>query len=113
MTKLWGGRFEDQTHPAVKALNDSLPIDQRLWKEDIEGSIAHATMLGCQRILETSEAKAIVDGLCAIKQSLSEGAVSLPTDAEDIHAAIEAMLLDSIGPVAKKLHTARSRNDQV
>ncbi len=113
MSKLWGGRFTAETHPAVKKLNDSFNFDQRLWREDIQGSIAHATMLGEAGILDNGDASNIVDGLVAIQESLAEGSAELPADAEDIHAAIETMLIAAIGPVGKKLHTARSRNDQV
>jgi len=113
VTKLWGGRFADETHHSVKRLNDSLPVDQRLWSEDIEGSIAHAAMLGDQEIIPAQDAQTIVEALRSIHASLQDGTLHLPSDAEDIHAAIEQLLTQAVGPVARKLHTARSRNDQV
>jgi argininosuccinate lyase len=97
----------------VERLNNSLPFDSRLWREDIDGSIAHATMLGEVGIIPAEDARSIIDGLSAIGSDLSEGTAELPSDAEDIHSAIEAMLRQRIGAAAGRLHTARSRNDQV
>jgi argininosuccinate lyase len=113
MSKLWGGRFEGDTDSAAKRLNDSLPFDQRLWREDIEGSIAHATMLGEAGIIAPEDAVQITEGLKTILGNLETASIALPEDAEDIHAAIESLLKNLIGQTAGKLHTARSRNDQV
>lgn len=110
---LWGGRFEGETDALVWKFNQSLPFDRRLWREDITGSIAHAKMLARQGIVPDDDGKTIVAGLTALRDDLLSGAASLPEDAEDIHSAVEQMLRERIGPVAGKLHTARSRNDQV
>ena len=110
---LWGGRFEGETDALVFQFNQSLGFDQRFWREDITGSIAHATMLGRQGIVSSAESDALVAGLIALRDDLASGAATLPADAEDIHSAVEGMLKDRIGAVAGKLHTARSRNDQV
>jgi argininosuccinate lyase len=110
---LWGGRFEGETDALVFQFNQSLGFDRRLWREDIAGSIAHATMLGRQGIVSAGESSALVAGLEALRDDLASGAVTLPEDAEDIHSAVEGMLRERIGPVAGKLHTARSRNDQI
>ena len=110
---LWGGRFEDETDKLVWQFNQSLPFDRRLWREDITGSIAHARMLARQGIIGAGEGEIIVDGLTGLRDDLQSGAATLPDDAEDIHSAIETMLYGRIGAVAGKLHTARSRNDQV
>ena len=113
MRKLWGGRFEGETDALIERLNSSLDFDARLWRHDIEGSIAHATMLGTTGILTSEEADRIVAGLRAIRDESESGAATLPSDAEDVHTAIEDLLRRKIGAVAGKLHTARSRNDQV
>ncbi|MFM7321300.1 MAG: argininosuccinate lyase [Armatimonadota bacterium] len=111
---LWGGRFDQPTDALVWSFNQSLPFDRRFWREDIAGSIAHATMLGRQGIIPASDAKALVDGLSALNADLESGAVTLPEEAEDIHSAVEQRLRERLGPeIAGKLHTARSRNDQV
>ena len=113
MRKLWGGRFAQETDALIEELNNSLPFDGRMWREDIDGSIAHADMLGNQKIIPREEADQLIAGLRAIREDLEFGAESLPEGAEDIHSAIEGMLTERLGPVAGKLHTARSRNDQV
>uniref|UniRef100_UPI003753D231 argininosuccinate lyase n=1 Tax=Armatimonas sp. TaxID=1872638 RepID=UPI003753D231 len=111
---LWGGRFEGTTDALVWKFNQSLPFDQRLWREDITGSIAHAKMLGKQGIVPESDAAKIVTGLEALYSDLESGSAHLPPEAEDIHSAIESMLFERLGKeVAGKLHTARSRNDQI
>ncbi len=110
---LWGGRFEGGTDSLVFAFNQSLGFDRRLWREDIAGSVAHATMLGKQGIITPEEADALVAGLCALRDDLGSGGATLPDDAEDIHSAVEGLLKARIGAVAGKLHTGRSRNDQV
>jgi argininosuccinate lyase len=110
---LWGGRFEGETDRQVFAFNQSLGFDQRLWREDIRGSIAHARMLSWVGILESGESEALVAGLQSLYAELESGATLLPADAEDIHSAVEQLLKEKLGPLAGKLHTARSRNDQV
>ena len=111
---LWGGRFEGTTDVLVWKFNQSLPFDQRLWREDITGSIAHAKMLGKQGIIPEDDAVKIVVGLESLFADLASGAASLPPEAEDIHSAVESMLFERLGKeVAGKLHTARSRNDQI
>ena len=111
--KLWGGRFSNPTDALIERLNNSLSFDARLWREDIEGSIAHASMLGSTGIIPAADAEAIVGGLRRIRSGLEDGSMQLDPDAEDVHTAIELLLREHIGSVAGKLHTARSRNDQV
>ncbi len=111
--RLWGGRFGAETAAVIERLNNSLSFDARLWREDIEGSIAHARMLGASGIIPGDEAEKIVEGLQGVLAGLESGSQSLDPSAEDIHTAVEALLRDRVGPVAGKLHTARSRNDQV
>ena len=111
--KLWGGRFAVQTDAVIERLNDSLSFDVRLWREDIEGSIAHASMLGATGVIPANEAERIVAGLEELRAGLEEGSIAVDPSAEDVHTAIELLLHERIGPVAGKLHTARSRNDQV
>ncbi len=113
MNKLWGGRFEGTMDALIEKLNNSLPFDSRLWREDIAGSIAHATMLGSTGILSQTDSQEIVMGLESLRDALTSGAVSLPSDAEDVHTAVESLLRERIGAVAGRLHTARSRNDQI
>ncbi|HLJ54137.1 MAG TPA: argininosuccinate lyase [Chthonomonadaceae bacterium] len=113
MRKLWGGRFDGATDALIERLNNSLAFDGRLWRQDIRGSMAHVFMLGATGIIPAGEASEIADGLQALFEDLESGALELPTDAEDVHTAVEGLLRDRIGPVAGKLHTARSRNDQV
>jgi len=110
---MWGGRFEEGPAAVMREINASLPFDKRLWRQDIAGSIAHARMLGAQSILTADEAGTIIAGLEAIHAEYESG--DLPEDLalEDIHMATESRLADKIGPVAGRLHTARSRNDQV
>ena len=111
--KLWGGRFSGATDELVERLNNSLSFDARMWREDIAGSIAHSTMLGEQGIIPAGDSPAIVEGLRAIESGLESGELSLDPSQEDIHSAIETLLRERIGVAAGKLHTARSRNDQV
>lgn len=111
--KLWGGRFAGSTDALVERLNNSLAFDARMWRQDIRGSIAHATMLGEQAIIPVEDAGQIVEGLREIEKDLESGSATLPPSAEDIHTAIELLLRERIGTAAGKLHTARSRNDQV
>ncbi|HLK58898.1 MAG TPA: argininosuccinate lyase [Chthonomonadaceae bacterium] len=113
MRKLWGGRFEGATDALIERLNNSLAFDARLWRHDIRGSLAHVAMLGATGILSAEEAVRIAEGLQALEEALDAGEITLPEDAEDVHTAVEGLLRERIGPVAGKLHTARSRNDQV
>ncbi len=113
MQKLWGGRFEGVTDALIERLNNSLAFDARLWRQDIRGSIAHVMMLGTTGIISTGEASEIADGLQGLFEDIESGALELPADAEDVHTAVEGLLRERIGPVAGKLHTARSRNDQI
>ncbi len=113
MAQLWGGRFTKATDDLVKKFNDSIGFDKRLWKEDIEGSIAHATMLGRQGILTKEESEHILEGLLGIREDIASGKLPITDEYEDIHSFVEANLIDRIGDDGKKLHTGRSRNDQV
>ena len=111
--KLWAGRFQKETDTLVNDFNSSITFDARLYKEDIEGSMAHAAMLGRQGIIEAREAEKIIDGLKAILADIEADNVEFSLDNEDIHMNIEALLTERIGQTGKRLHTARSRNDQV
>ena len=111
--KLWAGRFQKETDTAVNDFNSSISFDARLYQEDIAGSIAHATMLGKQGVIEEHEAEKIIQGLQAILKDIEAGAVEFSEENEDIHMNIETMLTQRIGDTGKRLHTARSRNDQV
>lgn len=111
--KLWGGRFRKETDTLVNDFNSSIGFDARLYAQDIAGSIAHATMLGKQGIIEAGEAEKIVAGLKAILADIEAGQVEFSLDNEDIHMNMEALLTERIGDAGKRLHTARSRNDQV
>ena len=111
--KLWAGRFQKETDTLVNDFNSSIGFDARLYQQDIRGSIAHATMLGKQGIIEEHEAEKIIEGLKAILADIDDGKVEFSLDNEDIHMNIEAMLTQRIGDAGKRLHTARSRNDQV
>ena len=111
-SSLWGGRFEKEMDDMVKAYNASIFFDQRMYNEDIDGSIAHVTMLGKQGIVTEEEARTIAAGLEAIRKDIAAGKIVFNVDDEDIHMGIERRLIQRIGEVGKKLHTARSRNDQ-
>ena len=111
--KLWGGRFRGKTDELVERFNASLPFDRRLYREDIEGSVAHARMLGKQGILSEKDAESIVRGLNGILSDIESGRLVIEGDSEDIHSFIEAELTKRIGEAGKRLHTGRSRNDQV
>lgn len=113
MAKLWGGRFAKGTDALVEEFTSSIAFDQRLYREDIAGSIAHARMLAKCGIIAAEEADAIIDGLSAILADIEAGNFSFEVSLEDIHMNIEQRLTERIGPVGGKLHTARSRNDQV
>jgi argininosuccinate lyase len=111
--KLWGGRFAKGTDRLVEDFHSSISFDRRLYRQDIEGSMAHARMLGKQGIISGDEARQIVDALAAILADIEAGKLEFEVAAEDIHMNIEKILTDRIGDVGRKLHTARSRNDQV
>jgi argininosuccinate lyase len=111
--KLWGARFGKETDQKVNDFNSSIAFDSRMYKEDIEGSIAHATMLGECGIIDKDEAENIVWELNKILSDIEEGKIEFETDAEDIHMNIEMLLTKRLGNAGKRLHTARSRNDQV
>lgn len=113
MAQLWGGRFTKETDQAVFAFNASIAFDKRLFLYDIEGSIAHAVMLGKQGILTGEEKDAIVKGLAGIREEVQTGQLAIDETQEDIHSFVEATLIARIGEAGKKLHTGRSRNDQV
>jgi argininosuccinate lyase len=110
--KLWGGRFAAATHQLAERLNASIPFDQRLVRQDIAGSIAHATMLARQGIIDASDAGQIVGGLRRVHAEITTGDFVFRIEDEDIHMAVEQRLRALVGPAAGRLHTARSRNDQ-
>jgi argininosuccinate lyase len=113
MAQLWGGRFTKETDKNVYLFNASINFDKRLYKQDIEGSIAHATMLSRQEIISEEEKDSIVKGLNDIRNELENGTLEITEEYEDIHSFVEAKLTERIGDAGKKLHTGRSRNDQV
>ena len=111
--KLWGGRFTKETNQLVHNFNESLSFDQKFWRQDIRGSIAHVTMLAKQGILSQEDRDAIITGLEGIRDDIEEGRLQIGPGAEDIHSFIEETLTERIGEAGKRLHTGRSRNDQV
>jgi argininosuccinate lyase len=111
--KMWGGRFAEGPAAVMREINASIPFDKRLWRQDIAGSIAHVQMLGATGIVEAEDAAMIEQGLEKIRAEYEAGEVPVDLSLEDIHMTIESRLTDLIGPVAGRLHTARSRNDQV
>jgi len=113
MSKLWGGRFTKETDKLVESYTASINFDKKLVNEDIEGSIAHVTMLATCNIIKEEEKETIVKGLQTIKEKVSKGEAEYLVSHEDIHMNLEKMLIDEVGPVGGKLHTGRSRNDQV
>lgn len=113
MAQLWGGRFTKQTDQLVFDFNASITFDKRLFHEDVTGNIVHATMLAKQGILTEEERKSIVEGLTGILEDVDDGTLAIDETQEDIHSFVEATLIDRIGDAGKKLHTGRSRNDQV
>ncbi len=110
---MWAGRFSKQVDEGVNAFNSSISFDGRMYEQDIRGSIAHATMLGDCGIISKSDSKLIVGELCKISNDIADGVLQLDPNAEDIHMFIEAELTKRLGDVGKRLHTSRSRNDQV
>ena len=113
MAQLWGGRFTKETDKLVYAFNASISFDKRFYRQDITGSIAHVTMLEKQGILTGEEKQAIIGGLEGILRDVEEGTLAITEEYEDIHSFVEAVLIERIGEPGKKLHTGRSRNDQV
>ncbi len=113
MAKLWGGRFQKNTDKKVDDFNSSIRFDSRMYKQDITGSIAHAEMLGKQGIISEEDSKKIADGLKGILSDIENGFIKFEIDAEDIHMNVEKILTERIGEAGKRLHTGRSRNDQV
>ena len=111
--KLWGGRFAKETDNLVNDFNASIQFDQRLYKEDITGSMAHAKMLGACGIISMEDVAAILEGLQSILEDVEAGKVEFTADNEDIHMNVESLLTERIGDAGKRLHTGRSRNDQV
>ena len=113
MAKLWAARFGKETDSTVNDFNSSISFDSRLYKEDITGSMAHAAMLGKQGIIENGETEKIIEGLKGILSDLESGTLQFSEEYEDVHMNIEQILTERIGDAGKRLHTARSRNDQV
>jgi argininosuccinate lyase len=113
MQKMWDGRFSKASSTLLEEFNASIEFDRRLYKEDIRGSIVHATMLSRQDIISEAEKNLIIDGLEKIQDEIESGLFSFHIKDEDIHMAIEKRLIELVGDIGKKLHTARSRNDQV
>ena len=111
--KLWGGRFTKEENQLVHNFNESLSFDQKFYKQDIEGSIAHVTQLGAVGIISNDDMKKIIEGLKGIKADIESGKLEFTAESEDIHSFVEANLIERIGEPGKKLHTGRSRNDQV
>ena len=111
--KLWGGRFTKETNKLVENFNESLSFDHRFYKQDIRGSIAHVKMLTKQNILTDNERDKIIEGLNSIEADIDAGKLKFDDGSEDIHSFVEAHLIERIGDTGKKLHTGRSRNDQV
>lgn len=113
MAQLWGGRFTKETNQLVYQFNASISFDKKLFEQDIEGSIAHVVMLEKQEIISKEEKDSIVKGLTGIREDVEKGHLKITQEYEDIHSFIEANLIDRIGDAGKKMHTGRSRNDQV
>lgn len=113
MAKMWAGRTDGITDQIADDFNSSIRFDKRMYRQDIRGSMAHAAMLGAKGIIETREAEELIDGLATILAELDEGTLSFDLSCEDIHMFVEQELTARLGDVGKKLHTARSRNDQV
>ncbi len=111
--KLWSGRFQKDTDALVNDFNASIAFDSRLYREDISGSVAHAAMLGEQGIISREDCDTIIAGLLSILQDIEAGKISFDPEMEDIHMNVEALLTERVGDAGKRLHTARSRNDQV
>ena len=113
MAQLWGGRFTKETDKLVYNFNASISFDQKFFRQDVEGSMAHVKMLAKQEILTEDEKNQILSGLEGILSDVENGTLEITDEYEDIHSFVEANLIDRIGDAGKKLHTGRSRNDQV
>ena len=113
MSKLWAGRTAGKTDPAADDFNSSIRFDSKMYRQDIRGSMAHAAMLGAQGIISGEDADAIIAGLEGILSDLDSGKLDFDPGCEDIHMFVEQVLTERLGDAGKKLHTARSRNDQV
>lgn len=113
MSKMWGGRFEKDSDRLMEDFHSSIAFDQKLYHQDIRGSIAHARMLGTVGVISTAEADTLIDGLKAVEEAIEAGKVVFDPSDEDIHMNVERLLTEKIGDLGKKLHTGRSRNDQV
>ncbi len=113
MAKMWQGRTDGVTHKIADDFNSSIKFDSRMYKQDILGSMAHASMLSAKNIISSADANLIIDGLSGILTDIESGKLAIDFDAEDIHMFVEQVLTERIGETGKKLHTARSRNDQV
>ncbi|MCR5594891.1 MAG: argininosuccinate lyase [Lachnospiraceae bacterium] len=113
MAQLWGGRFKGKTDDLVYAFNASINFDKRLYRQDIEGSKAHVKMLEAQKVLSSDDARSILNGLDGILDDIEKGKLEITSEYEDIHSFVEAVLTERIGDAGKRLHTGRSRNDQV
>ena len=113
MAQLWGGRFTKETDKLVYNFNASISFDQKFFVQDVQGSMAHVKMLTKQGILTNDEMTQILSGLESILKDVQEGTLEITDEYEDIHSFVEANLIDRIGDAGKKLHTGRSRNDQV
>ena len=111
--KLWGGRFQKETSQMMDDFHSSISFDQRLFAQDIRGSMAHARMLCRQGILSAADEQASQAGLQGILQDMQDGKIDFPPESEDIHMLVESILTERIGDAGKRLHTGRSRNDQV
>eukprot|EP00965_Chrysotila_dentata_P033246 1107334-Pleurochrysis_carterae.AAC.1 len=113
MSKLWGGRFTGKTDPVMEAFNDSLAVDQVMWAADLDGSVAYAKALQAAGVLTAEESTSIRDGLNKVRNEWSDGTFEVKPGDEDIHTANERRLTEIIGAAGGKVHTGRSRNDQV
>ena len=111
--KLWGGRFTKETNQLVHNFNASISFDQKFYHQDIEGSMAHVKMLAKQGIISAEDRDAILEGLAGIMADIESGALKITGEYEDIHSFVESNLIERVGEAGKRLHTGRSRNDQV
>ena len=113
MAKMWAGRTDGQTEKIADDFNSSIHFDCRMYKQDITGSMVHAAMLASKGIISQADAEQLIDGLSGILEDLDSGALAIDMECEDIHMFVEQVLTQRLGDVGKKLHTARSRNDQL
>ena len=113
MEKMWAGRFEKALDAKADDFNSSIRFDYKMYAQDIKGSVAHAQMLAKQGIISKADCDKIIDGLCGILDDINSGALEIDMRSEDIHMFVESELTKRIGDAGKRLHTARSRNDQV